>query len=444
MRLARSKLRKWTDVVEDLVVQKTRYMIRRREKSPYLQIIDKHTKKRFSLAPINAWENLPDVLRVHELILHIGDKPWPDRSITTLLELLENPESEIIELNYDWKKIRELTRNHMLNKNKGIDGNVNGDLNKLVKLNLPFEWQAIKSWVYEKKLESNMFRVRLDSLTQIRLALMNQYGEEPHWLQESETKKIRELHKLAFGKENKFVSSEKSVRGIPTKEELEEWLHSLDAKFKLEKFCIACQVNYGLRNHELHHVSLIEKSNIEEGLYQGHLYVPGQWRTKSFEHYVWPLYPDWIEQFNLMRDFQGMQNQLRNRVKIKIVSAFDKSEKWKEGNPQDPGVCINNRVLGSWITKRMKNYLPPLMGNVPKADGLPDRTYKPQRITPYDLRHTWAVRTATDLNCKGITDEMAAKAMGHSLEVHRKIYQKWISKTEARRQYMSVIPFPKE
>ena len=437
-----SKLRSWESAIQHLTEINARYIVRRIKKSPYLYILDKHTKKQFVLKGIGAYDNMPEVWKVVDLIIEIGNRPWPDRPIEQLLKVLDDPNASFADCNYDWKKIRELTRNHMLNKNKGIDGNVNGDLNKLVKLNLPFEWQAIKSWVYEKKLESNMFRVRLDSLTQIRLALMNQYGEEPHWLQESETKKIRELHKLAFGKENKFVSSEKSVRAIPTKEELEEWLHSLDAKFRLEKFCIACQVNYGLRNHELHHASLIEKSNIEEGLYKSHLYVPGQWRTKSFEHYVWPLYPDWIEQFNLMRDFQEMQNQLRERVKIKIVSAFNKSEKWVEGNPQDPGVCINNRVLGSWITKKMKNYLPPLMGNVPKADGLPDRTYKPQRITPYDLRHTWAVRMASSSHCKGITDEQAARAMGHSLEVHRKIYQKWISKVEARRQYMTGISFP--
>ena len=437
-----SKLRSWEAAIQHLTEINARYIVRRIKKSPYLYILDKHTKKQFVLKGIGAYDNMPEVWKVVDLIIEIGNRPWPDRPIEQLLKVLDDPNASFADCNYDWKKIRELTRNHMLNKNKGIDGNVNGDLNKLVKLNLPFEWQAIKSWVYEKKLESNMFRVRLDSLTQIRLALMNQYGEEPHWLQESETKKIRELHKLAFGKENKFVSSEKSVRAIPTKEELEEWLHSLDAKFRLEKFCIACQVNYGLRNHELHHASLIEKSNIEEGLYKSHLYVPGQWRTKSFEHYVWPLYPDWIEQFNLMRDFQEMQNQLRERVKIKIVSAFNKSEKWVEGNPQDPGVCINNRVLGSWITKKMKNYLPPLMGNVPKADGLPDRTYKPQRITPYDLRHTWAVRMASSSHCKGITDEQAARAMGHSLEVHRKIYQKWISKVEARRQYMTGISFP--
>jgi len=433
----------WEDLIQHLINVDARYMVRRFKKSPYLQIRDKQTKQEFSLKAIRSYDNMPEVEKIVDLIIEIGNKPWPDKPIEQLLKVLEDPNASFADCNYDWEKIRDLTRKHMLNKNKGIDGNVNGDLNKLVKLNPPFKWQAIKSWVYEKKLEERMFLVRLDSLTQIRLALTNQYGDEPDWLKESETKKLRALSKLASDKENEFVSNEKSVRAIPTKEELEEWLNSLDPKFKLEKFCIACQVNYGLRNHELFHAKSIKTSCIEEGLYEGHLYIPGKWRTKSFEHFVWPLYPDWIEKFNLIKDFDEMQDRLKSRRKIKIVSAFNKSEKWVEGNPQDPGVCINNRDLGSFITKRMKIYLPPLMGNVPKADGLPDRTFKPQRITPYDLRHTWAVRMASSKHCQGITDEQAAKAMGHSLEVHRKIYQKWISKVEARRQYMTGISFPK-
>jgi len=444
MRLARSKLRKWTDVVEDLVVQKTRYMIRRREKSPYLQIIDKHTKKRFSLAPINAWENLPDVLRVHELILHIGDKPWPDTPVLKLLEILENPDASVIECEYDWDRVRVLTLQHCLNANKGIDVNVKTDLNNLLKKSLPFTWDSIKLWVYEKKLESRAFKNRLDSLAQIRLALTNKYGDEPDWLKKSEISKLRELHKLAYKKDTKFISNSSHVRGIATKEELETYLFDLDKKFRLEKWCIAMLANYGLRNHELHHCSMIKKTIPEEGLYEGHLYVPGIWRTKSFEHYTWPLYQSWINQFELMDLFDQMQEELRTRVKMDIVSATDKNQKWIEGDPTDRGVCINNRTLGNWLTRRMKNYLPPLYGNVPDADGLPERDIEPQRITPYDLRHTWAIRMATDLNCKGITDEMAAKAMGHSVDVHRKNYQKWVSVTEARRQYMSVIPFPKE
>tara|TARA_R100001163_G_scaffold11802_1_gene10870 strand:- start:1260 stop:2519 length:1260 start_codon:yes stop_codon:yes gene_type:complete len=419
-------------------------MIRRREKSPYLQIIDKQTKKRFSLKPIEAWENLSEILRVHELILHIGNNPWPEMSIGQLLEVLENPDASIYDCKYDWNKIQLLTLQHCLNKNKGVDVNVKSDLTNLVKNNLPFKWQAIKSWVYEKNLEERPFRNRIDSLTQIRLALTNQYGDEPDWLKKSEIMNLRELHKLAYKKATQFISNESQVRGIPTKEQLEEYLHSLDKKFKLEKFCIACQLNYGLRNHEFFHSSIIKESNTEEGLYQGHLYVPGEWRTKSFEHFVWPLYESWVKEFNLIEDFQEMQEELHSRVKINIVSAFDKTKKWVDGDPSDRGVCINNRYLGNWLTKRMKNYLPPLMGNVPDAEGLPDKEIKPQRITPYDLRHTWAIRHATDSRCNGITDEMAAKAMGHSVEIHRKNYQKWVSKVEARRQYMSVIPFPKE
>ena len=442
MRITRSKLRKWEDVVQDLVLQKSRYMIRRREKSTYLQIIDKQTKKRFSLAPIQAWENMPDVLRIHELILDIGNKPWPDQPIEKLLQVLEDPDSVIEELNYQWNDVKTFTLQHCLNSNKGIDPNVKCDLNNLAKAKPPFKWEDIRCWVYEKQLEKKSFRNRLDSLAQIRLALTNKFGSEPEWLKRDELMKLRELHRLAYKKENKFISSDSYIRGIPTKDQLEKYLESLDKKYKLEKWCIACQATYGLRNHELHHASIIKTTNIEEGLYKGHLYVPGEWRTKSFEHWVWPLFPEWIEKFNLMDDFDLMQNELRERVKINIVSAFDKNEQWIEGNPQDRGVCINNRTLGNWLTKRMKNYLPALYGCVPDAKGLPDGETEPQRITPYDLRHYWAIMHCCDPSCAGITEEQAARAMGHSLDVHKKNYQRWVSVTESRRQSMTGIAFP--
>ena len=437
-----NKTRSWENVIQHLSEIDARYIVRRIKKSPFLYILDKPTKKQFVLKGIRAYDNMPEVEKVVELITELGNAPWPDKPIEHLLQVLEDPDSAVEELNYSWKDIRTYTLQHCLNQNKGIDANVKCDLNNLVKQNLPFEWQEIKSWVYEKKLEKKAFRNRLDSLRQIMLALTNKFGDEPNWLKYSDYLKLRQLHNLAYKKENKFISDESHVRGIPTKEKLEDYLNNLDKKFRLEKWCIACQANWGLRNHELHHASIIKKTNIEEVLYQGHLHIPGEWRTKSFEHFVWPLYPSWIEEFNLMKDFDEMQNELRERVKMKIVSAFDKSEKWIEGNPQDRGVCINNRTLGNWLTKRMKNYLPPLYGEVPDAKGLPDKKIEAQRITPYDLRHNWAIRHATDPSCAGITDEQAARAMGHSLEVHKKNYQKWVSVTEARRQSMTGISFP--
>ena len=436
------KIRSWDDVIQHLIDVDARYMLRRFKKSPYLQIRDKQTKKEFSLKAIRSYDNMPQVAKVADLIIDIGNKPWPDKPIEHLLQVLENPDSTPQELNYQWEDIRTFTLQHCLNQNKTIDGNVKRDLNDLVKINLPFEWQAIKSWVYEKKLKERPFRNRLDSLRQIMLALTNKYGEEPEWLTFAEYMKLRQLHNLAYQKNNKYISSDSYIRGIPTRDQLEEYLESLDKKFKLEKWAIACQANWGLRNHELFHASIIKTTNIEEGLYKGHLYIPGEWRTKSFEHWVWPLFPAWIDKFNLMDDFEEMRGQLRKRIKPKIVSAFNKEEEWVEGNPQDPGVCINNKRLGEWTMRRMKDYLPPLYGDVPDAKGLPDKKIEPQRITPYDLRHNWAIRHATDASCAGITEEQAAKAMGHSLDVHKKNYQKWVSVTEARKQSMTGISFP--
>ena len=439
-----NRFKSWEAAIQELKEINSRYMLRREKKTPWLQIIDKQTKQQFSLKPIRGHDNMPEVWKIVELILHIGNKPWPDKPIEHLLQVLEDPDSTPQELNYQWEDIRTFTLQHCLNQNKSIDGNVKRDLNDLVKIKLPFEWQAIKSWVYEKNLKERPFRNRLDSLRQIMLALTNKYGEEPEWLTFAEYMKLRQLHNLAYKKDNKFISDEKHVRGIPTKHQLEEYLESLDKKFNLEKWYIACQANWGLRNHELFHASIIKTTNIEEGLYKGHLYVPGEWRTKSFEHWVWPLFPGWIDKFNLMDNFDEYQKRIRGRIKPDIVSAFNKEEEWVEGNPQDPGVCINNQRLGEWITIRMRDYLPPLKGNVPDAKGLPEKNLEleSQRITPYCLRHNWAIRHACDPNCAGITEEQAARAMGHSLDVHKKNYQKWVSKKEARKQSMNGISFP--
>lgn len=43
-------------------------------------------------------------------------------------------------------------------------------------------------------------------------------------------------------------------------------------------------------------------------------------------------------------------------------------------------------------------------------------------FVPYDLRHAFAVRT---IYCSKISPSIAAKSMGHSLQVHNQVYQKW-------------------
>lgn len=55
-----------------------------------------------------------------------------------------------------------------------------------------------------------------------------------------------------------------------------------------------------------------------------------------------------------------------------------------------------------------------------------------QRL-PYDLRHAWAIRLASDPAYAHISAETAAEMMGHSRDVHKEIYLFWITKDEIQR-----------
>ncbi|MEO1184543.1 MAG: site-specific integrase, partial [Cyanobacteria bacterium J06636_27] len=51
---------------------------------------------------------------------------------------------------------------------------------------------------------------------------------------------------------------------------------------------------------------------------------------------------------------------------------------------------------------------------------------------PYDLRHAWAIRA----HMNGIPIKAAADNLGHSVEVHTEVYQKWFS-LENRKKVMN-------
>ena len=47
-------------------------------------------------------------------------------------------------------------------------------------------------------------------------------------------------------------------------------------------------------------------------------------------------------------------------------------------------------------------------------------------ITPYDLRHAWAIRTIHI----GLPDTVAARMMGHSVAIHTRTYHHWITRRD--------------
>lgn len=107
--------------------------------------------------------------------------------------------------------------------------------------------------------------------------------------------------------------------------------------------------------------------------------------TKTGYHAVYPFYPEW---------FEG----------------------WELSTGELPACSgPNNTALGNRVTHAFARY------------GVP--------FCPYDVRHAWAVRTIHF----GLPDTLAAKQMGHSVQVHTELYHAWLSANEHRRCWDALI-----
>ena len=145
---------------------------------------------------------------------------------------------------------------------------------------------------------------------------------------------------------------------------------------------------YGLRNHE---VFFCDLSALSPGGDQVLRVLP---TSKTGEHQVWPFQPQWVEAFELNR--LGGQPQLLPRVKT------------------DLGRTTLQQV-GRRVAEQFRRY------------GLP--------ITPYDLRHAWAVRTIHI----GLPDTVAARMMGHSVTIHTRTYHHWITRRDQQQAVDSAL-----
>ncbi len=136
---------------------------------------------------------------------------------------------------------------------------------------------------------------------------------------------------------------------------------------------------YGLRNHEVFFTDL---SALAPG---GDRVIRVLPTSKTGEHQVWPFQPEWVERFEL--------EQL----------GVDPAEL--------PPVCTDLRrttlqQVGRRVAEQFRRYELP--------------------ITPYDLRHAWAVRTIHI----GLPDTVAARMMGHSVAIHTRTYHHWITRRD--------------
>ncbi|MFM7453314.1 MAG: tyrosine-type recombinase/integrase [Cyanobium sp.] len=136
---------------------------------------------------------------------------------------------------------------------------------------------------------------------------------------------------------------------------------------------------YGLRNHE---VFFCDLTALAPG---GDRVIRVLPTSKTGEHQVWPFQPEWVERFGL--ECLGRDPQLLPAVRTDLGRT-------------------TLQQAGRRVAEQFRRY------------GLP--------ITPYDLRHAWAVRTIH----VGLPDTVAARMMGHSVAIHTRTYHHWITRRD--------------
>ena len=126
------------------------------------------------------------------------------------------------------------------------------------------------------------------------------------------------------------------------------------------------------------------------------------------------------------------------------MSSIDKSNTCNPDNENnDLGVCVNNSTLGSWLNQRNRRQLPDWFASVPEINGENTKDASQKQITAYDLLHIWAIRIATGKEWKHISNEKAAAAMGHDIDVHKKNYQRWIATKSKKQTFMDSVEINK-
>jgi len=166
-------------------------------------------------------------------------------------------------------------------------------------------------------------------------------------------------------------------RQLPSDAQILAWIERIPNP--AWRLAYGLMATYGLRNHEVFFTDL---SALAPG---GDRVIRVLPTSKTGEHQVWPFQPEWVERFEL-----PLLGEARSLL---------------------PPVCTDLRrttlqQVGRRVAEQFRRYELPL--------------------TPYDLRHAWAVRTIHI----GLPDTVAARMMGHSVAIHTRTYHHWITRRD--------------
>jgi integrase len=171
-------------------------------------------------------------------------------------------------------------------------------------------------------------------------------------------------------------------RELVSDEIIVEWFHNL--KNPSWRWYYGLLAAYGLRPHEAFRIDF-------DRLKSGDPVLAVEADTKTGFRLVWAFHPEWFTQFDLQ-------------------------------NVSVPKINLNrsNTKIGNSATNYFRE--------TPKIP-----------FTLYTLRHCWAIRTIF----YRLPDVLSAQQMGHSVDVHNRIYHRWIVERHHQAMYDSLIIDPR-
>ena len=178
-------------------------------------------------------------------------------------------------------------------------------------------------------------------------------------------------------KANGYGLHKAKFRELPSDHLIKEsWLQIPNPQWRLVYGLMA---TYGLRNHEVFFCDFASLTKDGDKILR---VLPN---TKTGEHQVWPFHPTWNNIFGLEEVIENPKALPRINTDLKTTTL---------------------QKVGRRVSEQFKRYKLPL--------------------TPYDLRHAWAIRTIHI----GLPDTVAARMMGHSVTIHNQTYHHWITRRD--------------
>ena len=347
--------------------------------------MDGERLRQFSLAPLE-WVAREDVISAYERCLaghELGRWPEQDKADTS---------SSI-----SWETLAEETITWLQQRRPRSLGTYRTYLRQIGQLRGKPRTQALREWACQADPASRGFTVRIDTLARIR-----DWGSS--LVSDSLLSELRALR--PSGKERRRTAREANrPRAIPALEDLQSWLDGI--RPRPLQWALAMVATYGLRPHEVFHLECLPDA-------EGWIQIGGAERTKTGFRPVMPAPLAWVERYGLRENLAA---------ELPWQPQFDAN-----------GTCLNNQYLGGQLGRAMRLRLDPLTV-VAQASANAHRraTREILQCVPYDLRHAWAIRLASDPAYAHISAETAAEMMGHSRDVHKEIYLFWITKDEIQR-----------